>query len=314
MKLDELRLLVDTHRFPVSSAEREMLEERLRRSGLEPGQFYQELEMSSRFVDSHRDTSFSNAHLSLHSHAFYEILYCRSSGTVDYLLGPDRYRLQRGDIVVVPPGVSHRPILPEHPAEPYVRDVVWVSSELMNQVTTGFPDPTAVLRNHTMPIRTLGTRWEFLGDLFRAGVRESELREPGWEIFLLGNTLTIFALLKRAYIDRTAKPMKAEQPELLDKLTAFIEENYALPLTLEDLAARFYVSSSTVSHLFKQKMGISIYRYVTQRRLIAAKELIAAGNLLETVSAQTGFSDYSAFYRAFKREYGISPKQYRAHQ
>ena len=77
---------------------------------------------------------------------------------------------------------------------------------------------------------------------------------------------------------------------------------------------RLYVSSSTVSHLFKQRLGVSFYRYVTQRRLIAAKNLIQKGVLMENVAAKTGFADYSGFYRAFRKEYGVSPRQYRTLQ
>ena len=58
-------------------------------------------------------------------------------------------------------------------------------------------------------------------------------------------------------------------------------------------------------------MGVSFYHCVTQRRLIAAKSLIERGTNLEVVSHQVGFADYSTFYRAFKKEYGISPRQYR---
>ena len=66
--------------------------------------------------------------------------------------------------------------------------------------------------------------------------------------------------------------------------------------------------------LFKQKMGVSVYRYITQRRLIAAKSLIEQGQPLEDVALKVGFSDYSSFYRAFKQEFGISPRRYRSLQ
>ena len=104
--------------------------------------------------------------------------------------------------------------------------------------------------------------------------------------------------------------MKAEKPELLDRITGFIEENYAGRITVDDLARRFYVSNSTISHLFKQKMGVSLYRYVTQRRLITAKNMIGEKISMEEIAHRVGFADYSTFYRAFKQEFGISPRQF----
>lgn len=71
------------------------------------------------------------------------------------------------------------------------------------------------------------------------------------------------------------------------------------------------MSSSTISHLFQQRLGVSLYRYLTQRRLIAAKSLIEKGKALERVAVLCGFPDYSGFYRAFKSTFGISPRQYR---
>lgn len=58
-------------------------------------------------------------------------------------------------------------------------------------------------------------------------------------------------------------------------------------------------------------MGISFHQCLTQRRLIAAKALIQEGTLLETVGQDVGFADYSTFYRAFRKAYSISPRQYR---
>jgi len=311
VKLHELRKIAEGIQTPMSPDDHQKMQERLRELGMDPGNFYQELEMSSRFVDTHQDVSFSNAQVSLHSHTFYELLYCRSNCEVEYLIGSVRYRLQKGDIIMVPPGVSHRPILPETMNEPYKRDVLWISTEFVNEMLKVFPDTTIAQRDHSTPIRTAGTKWEHIGKLFRNGVKEAEEKAPGWESAVVGNTLLIFANLKRAYIERSAGVLKAEKREPLDEITAFIEENYAQRMTLADFAKRFYVSESTISHLFKQRMGVSLYRYVTQRRLIAAKTLILQGVALEAVSEQTGFSDYSSFFRAFKSEFGIAPRDFR---
>lgn len=308
MKIDDFPQLSRLG-YPKTEEDQRKAQVILRDLGIDPANLYQELEMSSQYVNTHRDTTYSNAKISLHSHDYYEALFCRSDG-VEYLVGSERYRLQKGDIVFVPPGISHRPILPEKMTVPYERDVLWLSTEFMERIAVMFPDDTAHLRDHSVPIRTLGTRWEFLGDLFRAGVLEEEEKRPGWELAVMGNTMTIFAHMKRAYIERSTGTMRAEKPELLDRITAYIEQNYAEHITIDDLAKQFYVSNSTISHLFKQKMGVSLYRYITQRRLIAAKKLIAEKVPMEEVSSRIGFVDYSTFFRAFKQEYGISPRQF----
>ena len=284
--------------------------EELKQMGIDPSNLYQELEMSSRFVNTHRDTSYSNGTVSLHSHNYIEILCCRSSSGVEYLIGSDRYRLQKGDIVYVPPGVSHRPILPEKLEVPYERDVLWISTEFMETVLRMFPDDRDYGTDRSIPIRTAGTRWEFLADLFRAGVTEEEQKRVGWEAAVVANTLMILTYMKRIYIERSAGSLKAEKPELLDRITAYIEQNYHTHITVDDLARRFYVSNSAISHLFKQKMGVSLYRYITQRRLIAAKSLITQRIPMEEISRRVGFVDYSTFYRAFKQEFGISPRRF----
>lgn len=310
MKLDDIRKLTDM--MPsVSPESQQQLHEYLREIGIDPSNLYQELEMSSPFVNTHRDISYTSQPVALHSHTYVEILFCRNPAGVEYLVGPDRYKLQSGDIVLIPPGISHRPILPEHLPEPYVRDVLWINTDFLPTVMKAFPWPVADEQARMSLIRTAGTSWAFLGELFQAGVAEEEQKKRGWEAVVAGNTLKILAYLDRARDDRTAGSPRAEKPELLDKVTAYIEEHYAEHITVHDIAHKFYVSDSSISHHFKQKMGISIYHYVTQRRLISAKNLISKGMALEHVATRVGFSDYSAFYRVFRQEYGISPRQYR---
>lgn len=314
MKLDELQKLASSLSGLTPDHAQKELYDLMQTMGLDPNAVYQELEMSSSFVDTHRDTSFSNSQMQLHSHAFYELLYCCSSGGAEYLVGSERYRLQHGDIVFVPAGISHRPLLPENMSEPYTRYVLWLSPHFIEQFARLFPYPFSGEQTIVGLLRTAGTKWEHLGDLFRNGVLETERRADGWEAAVVGNTITLLTQIKRATEERSVRIPVAEQPELLDQITAFVEEHYSARFTIEQLAREFYVSSSTISHLFKQKLGVSFYRYVTQRRLIAAKTKIESGQRLDEIARQTGFSDYSCFYRSFKQEFGISPRQYRMMQ
>lgn len=286
----------------------------IRQMGIDPNNFYQELEMSYRFVQTHRDVSYSNSSVQLHSHSFHELLYCRSTCGAEYLVGARRYRLQRGDIIFVPAGVSHRPLLPEHMTEPYKRYVLWLSSEFTDHIMQLFPDTFKQGNSTTHLLRTAGTEWEFLGDYFRIGIQESEQKKNGWETAVLGNALQLITQLRRVTTDPASSPLHAEKPELLDQILDYVERNYASRITLSDIARRFYVSEGTVTQTFRKKMGTSFYRCVTQRRLIAAKSMILDGVSLEDVAAQIGFSDYSSFYRAFRQEYGISPRQFRKMQ
>ena len=261
--------------------------------------------MESPYVDTHQDITRSNSQLQFHSHTFYEMLCCRNTCGAEYLVGSERYKLQKGDIIFVPPGISHRPLLPDNLAEPYIRDVLWISEEFMQQLN--LPDAF----QQPFLFRTAGTDWAYICDLFRNGVREAEKGLLGWNSLVNANATTILIHLIRAGLDRHARPMSAEKPELLDQLLAYIETHMSEKITLADTAHYFFISESTISQTFRKKMGISFYQCVTQKRLIASKALIEQDLPMETVAERVGFNDYSSFYRAFKQEYGISPRQYR---
>lgn len=311
MKLSEIRQIMQTLEIAPGDLDPKNHNHYLKMLGFEPGTIYQELEMESRYVDTHLDVSYDNANVHLHSHSFFEFLYCCNNCNAEYLIGTKRYRLQKGDILLIPPGISHRPLLPDHMTQPYKRYVLWINAEFFYDLLKQFPDDRLYTQTGVNLIRTAGTAWESLGALFQLGVQESEKRKIGWEAFVAANTIQLVIQFRRAILDNTTKPMKAEKPELLDSILAYIEEHLADKITLADVAKYFWVSQSTISQTFRNKLGVSFYRCVTQRRLIAAKTLILEGQALENVSEQVGFSDYSTFYRAFRQEYGVSPRQFR---
>ena len=314
MKLSELRKISHILPNPGSKDFPLQLQKVFQEMGFDPGSFYQELEMDSAYVDTHQDISYTNRNLQFHSHTFYEMLCCRNTCNAEYLVGTERYKLQKGDIIFVPPGISHRPLLPEHMPEPYIRDVLWISEDFLQMLARTTPELVSYKLTIPFLFRTAATRWEFLCDLIRSGVKEAEAGQFGWNSLVAANTTNILIQLVRAVQEKNVHPMKAEQPELLDQVLTYVENHLSEKITLADIAHNFYVSESTISQTFRKKMGISFYRCVTQRRLISAKKLIENGTSLASTAVQVGFSDYSSFFRAFKQEYGISPRQYRKMQ
>ena len=91
----------------------------------------------------------------------------------------------------------------------------------------------------------------------------------------------------------------------------YIEEHLKENLDLNELSRIFHVSKYHISHVFKDETGISVHQYILKKRLDDCKSAIRSGDKITSVYPVFGFRDYSAFYRAFRKEYGISPKEYR---
>ena len=299
-------------RFQRPKTEEEYLKilEYLSSQGIVIGNLYQELEMSSSPISFHRDITYGRQSISLHSHSFYEIMLCRSADRVEYLVGSNRYRLSAGDLILVAPGVSHKPILPDDMQYAYEREILWVSAELIERVRELFPNSRFFGVESFSLLRTKGTDWSYIGDYFTQGLREFEEGRLGYEESATAIAMLILTHICRAVSSSEAHHTQAEQPTMLTSFVEYIENHLHEPLTLDGIAAHFYISRSAVSKLFREEMDTSFHRFLTQRRLILAKQLIGDGEQMERVSQLCGFSDYSVFYKAFKKEYGLSPREF----
>ena len=88
---------------------------------------------------------------------------------------------------------------------------------------------------------------------------------------------------------------------VVSKALTIIDEKYAENLSIEKLSALLYVSPSTLAHKFKRELNISVYQYITKKRLALARKLIEQGESLSNAALNSGFSDYSCFYRLYKK-------------
>ena len=237
----------------------------------------------------------------LHHHDFYEI-YFFLSGRVDYLVEGINYTLNPGDLMLISPMELHRPTVA--PEEAYERVVLWINAEYLRKKTEG----TEFLERCFQPGHNLfHVSRTPIPELIRRLAGEFGGQEGGASLYAEGLLLQLLAeLLRLAAGSGDAAEARQSSP-LIESVLHYIAEHYREEISLDELAERFYVSKYHLSHLFRQTVGVSVYRYVLLKRLQHARQLLSEGESPGSAGRASGFPEYSGFYRAFRQVYGTSP-------
>ena len=101
------------------------------------------------------------------------------------------------------------------------------------------------------------------------------------------------------------------QSELLLSVIGYINQNLTKDISVRTIARANNISVSSLAHIFKKEMNISIYQYIIKKRLILAHRKICDGQLASTVAVECGFNDYSGFYKQYKKTFNCSPSEKR---
>ena len=103
---------------------------------------------------------------------------------------------------------------------------------------------------------------------------------------------------------------KTKDKQTVEIIRQYILQHLDQDLTIDMLAEYVYLSRSSLMRYFKKYTGMTIYQYIQLMRLRKSDELINQGIPFTEAAQLSGFCDYSAFYRAFVKEYKASPSDY----
>ena len=98
----------------------------------------------------------------------------------------------------------------------------------------------------------------------------------------------------------------------MEEILQYIAANLTEDLGVETLSLRFYLSRYYLMHRFKEVTGYTVHQYISQKRLLAAAELLRQGVSVTKAAEQAGFREYSTFLRSFRAMFHMTPKEFRA--
>lgn len=105
------------------------------------------------------------------------------------------------------------------------------------------------------------------------------------------------------------------QKNSIQRIIEYIDHHYAEDLSRSTLADMVFLSADHLARIFKKETGETLVKYITDKRINAAKELLSNTQTpIAQVASEVGYDNYSYFTKIFKEKIGFSPGDYRKHQ
>ena len=250
--------------------------------------------------------------IKLHYHEFYEV-YFFISGNVTYLVENKTYHLSAGDILFMSPMELHQPLFTKSQGI-YERIVLWIEPNKLAALSSGevsffdcFRQSWDSTDAHLYHVKggTFSEIQKILDDLARTSRKKDAYEKMTADALLTLLLLRFHKLTGRASAASDKRRMSVAVANCVD----YINLHLADDLSLDVLSKECFISKQHLLRTFKEAMGFSVHQYIQKKRLLAAKTQMLQGASPKESAERCGFSDYSVFYRAYRKEYQKSPTQ-----
>ncbi|MEE8824716.1 HTH-type transcriptional regulator YesS [Lentilactobacillus sunkii] len=246
-----------------------------------------------------------------HQHTDHIELILFISGDVTFYTPHKAFPIKPGYLIAIPNGVWHRVVTKN--ADPYERIFLNIKVGLIDELSTPKTNLFDCFKtSNAKDVNILNPDQDFIDDYIGfADQLISSLNKKSY-----GNDVKIRILLSQILLlANKIQPVKEQpknvMPPFLEKVTSFIDENLAKNLSLSAFADQFFMNPNYLDRSFKKYTGLSIHRYVIEKRIELAKQLLRKGTSVTLVCEQSGFGNYSNFIRTFNNIVGISPGKYK---
>ena len=266
--------------------------------------------------------TFSIAHLykeekamDMHIHDCYELYYSISGGK-QFLIDNRFYSISPGDLFVINQYESHK--LTQIDNSVHERIVLSIYPDFVRRLSTAETDLDYCFSNrdsrfqHRLSLDR-ASRQRFLYYVNKITSADGYAHDIIEQAAFLELLAMINALMMNALSDsHAAEPPVSDYKynQQVNDILAYINQNIGQNITVEQLAASFFLSESYICRIFKQATGTTINKYITARRISIAKAHLNAGDSVGVAFEKSGFGDYSSFFKAFTKAVGVSPKKY----
>lgn len=264
-----------------------------------------------------------------HYHEFHKLLFL-CSGTGDYSVEGQKYTLQAGDIVLIGSRQVHRPEFEK--GMPYERIILYISPEFLKKNSVEGCDLEEIFKgvrgesfgygqkDEQEELHVLRTDEKERKRLFSLVEKlEKELAEEvyGKEIACKGLLLRLLVEIGRGLHSMEKEPEEKKtgksplkqtpQQERIRNIMRYLDTHLSEEISIGALAEQFYVSKYHMMRQFQEETGQTIYDYLTERRLLRARDFIRQGYSATESCFNSGFRSYSSFTRAYAKRFGTTP-------